>query len=100
MFIVTQVKKLLYFAQDGKSFIWPNRRYTYTSQLIYKKSGKNNKNCIGKNKFTTQLKSYLTWISYEQRDKKSVSHFLFCLSYTDEADISEEDVESADCRKI
>ena len=73
------VTKLLYFAQDGKSFIWPNRRYTYTSQLIYKKSGKNNKNFIWKNKFTIQLKSYLSWISYEKRDNKRVSHFLFYL---------------------
>ena len=68
------VTKLLYFAQDGKSFIWPNRRYIYTSQLIYKKS------CIGKNKFAIQLKSYLSWISYEQRINKRVSHFLFYLS--------------------
>ena len=67
------VTKLLYFAQDGKSFIWPNRRYIYTSQLIYKKS------CIGKNKFAIQLKSYLSWISYEKRVNKRVSHFLFYL---------------------
>ena len=68
------VTKLLYFAQDGESFIRPNRRYIYTSQLIYKKS------CIGKNKFAIQLKSYLSWISYEQRINKRVSHFLFYLS--------------------
>ena len=46
---------------------------------MYKKSGKNNKNCIGQNKFATQLNSYLTWISYEQRDNTRVSHFLFYL---------------------
>ena len=47
------VTKLLYFAQEDKSFIWANRRNTYISELTYKKNGRNKKNCIEKNKFAT-----------------------------------------------